>query len=44
MLNNLTILYVYLISTIRYSEEINYICLFGAVILIGSIYTTVFTK
>lgn len=44
MLNHLTIIYVYLISTIRYGEEINYICLLGAVVLIGSIYNTVFTK
>ncbi len=41
ILNQLNIVYVYFISTIRYDEEINLVCLFGAVLLLGSIYTTV---
>jgi hypothetical protein len=44
ILIQINILYVYLISTIRYDESINFICLFGAVLLISSIYTTLFTK
>lgn len=44
ILIQINIIYVYLISSIRYDESINYVCLLGAVLLIGSIYATLFTK
>lgn len=44
MLTNFNILYVYFISTIRYDESINLICLIGSFILVGSIYVVLFKK
>lgn len=44
MIGQINIIYVYILSTIRYGEGINYLCLFGAFLLIGSIYVTTFHK
>jgi drug/metabolite transporter (DMT)-like permease len=44
IINQINILYVYFISTLRYNEEINYVCLLGGIILISGIYVTLFKK
>jgi hypothetical protein len=44
IIGQINILYVYFISTLRYDEEINYVCLLGGVILISGIYVTLFKK
>ncbi len=44
IISQINILYVYFVSTLRYDEDINYVCLLGGVILISSIYVTLFKK
>ena len=44
MITQITIVFGYIVSTVRYEESINYICLLGAAVLIGSIYATIFDK
>lgn len=44
MLAQTNILFVYMISTLRYGEDINLICLLGAVMMVGSIYIVLIHK
>ena len=44
MITQLNILYVYFVSTIKYDEAINMVCLIGAMMLMGALYVILIHK